>query len=95
MKKILRKIKSHLKLSGLFFAKYILNILITIDQAINSIVMFGAPDETISSRAGRRWPNSLWAKSIDLLFFWQPVKRHVISAIENEYAQKGDLLDEF
>ena len=71
----------------LLIAKYFLNILISIDQFVN--VLFGGdPDETISSRLGRNYPNSVLAKIVDILFFWQcrnkVIKRHVINAIENE-----------
>ena len=45
---------------------FIVNILLTIDQAIN-VLMLGDPDETVSSRAGRVFPNSDWAKFIDII----------------------------
>jgi hypothetical protein len=64
-----------------FLVRYLFNILISIDQFVNSL-MAGSPDETISSRTGRRWPNSFFAKVIDFLFFWQ--NNHVIEAWENE-----------
>jgi hypothetical protein len=41
--------------------RYILNVLIRLDQGFNTIFMFGDPDETVSSRAakaqlkGKRW----------------------------------------
>jgi len=41
--------------------RYLINILILLDLATNSIVLFGSPEETISSRsakarnAGKRW----------------------------------------
>jgi hypothetical protein len=79
----------------LHIAKWLLNILISIDQLVNTI-FGGSPDETISSRLGRNYPNSVLAKFVDLLFFWQSrdkaIKRHVINAIENEYAYKGAVL---
>ena len=71
---------------------YIINCLLAIDQLINAVAMFGDPDETISSRAGRRWPNSFWAKFIDTLFFWQRGKRHVLQAIEEDEKFKEDLV---
>jgi hypothetical protein len=41
--------------------KYIWNILISIDQLLNTF-LGGDPDETISSRAGKRQDTSNWAK---------------------------------
>jgi len=49
---------------------FVINILLAIDQLAN-VLMLGDPDETISSRAGRVWPNSLWARFIDTIMFWQ------------------------
>jgi hypothetical protein len=69
--------------------RYVMNILIGIDQLGNTL-MFGDPDETISSRAGRRWPNSAWSKFINTLFFWQ--KQHVSNAIEEDEAAEDDLI---
>jgi len=67
---------------------YIMNILLGIDQLAN-VIMLGDPDETISSRAGRVWPNSTWRKFIDKLFFWQT--NHCHKAIESGEG-KRDLL---
>ena len=41
--------------------KYVWNILISIDQLANTI-LGGDPDETISSRAGKRQHEQKWAK---------------------------------
>lgn len=41
--------------------KYIWNILISIDQLANTI-LGGDPDETISSRAGKKQDTQKWAK---------------------------------
>lgn len=41
--------------------KYFWNILIALDQFINT-VFGGDPDETISSRAGKEQTTKLWAK---------------------------------
>jgi hypothetical protein len=49
--------------------KYILNILVSIDQLINTLAG-GSPDETISSRLARNYPNSFLTKLIDKIFFW-------------------------
>ena len=64
-----------------FIGKYLYNIAMAIDQLGNAL-MFGCHDETISSRFGRRYPNSLFAKFINGLFFWQT--NHVKSAIEHD-----------
>lgn len=65
-------------------AKYILNILIALDQLLNTI-LFGDPDETISSRVGKRrhlrgWKQLSWL--IDKLFFWE--KYHTENSIEKD-----------
>ena len=70
------------------FWQYIKNLLVSIDQFFNA-VMLGDPDETISSRAGRVWPDSKWRKFIDKLFFWQT--NHCHKAIEKSEGKK-DLL---
>ena len=41
--------------------RYIWNILISIDQLCNTL-LGGSPDETISSRAGKKEETQLWAK---------------------------------
>lgn len=41
--------------------KYIWNILISVDQLANTI-LGGDPDETISSRAGKKQGSQRWAK---------------------------------
>jgi len=71
-----------------FLRTYAVNILLAIDQFFN-VIMFGDPDETISSRAGRVWPNSDWRKFIDWLMFWQT--DHCHKAIESGEG-KRDLL---
>lgn len=54
---------------------YLLNIAIALDQLAN-VLLAGAPDETLSSRAHRMRAKGqpVWgwtAGAIDLLFFWQ------------------------
>lgn len=71
-----------------FLKKYIINVLLGIDQLGNAI-MFGDPDETISSRAGRVWPGTWWQWFIDHLMFWQT--NHCHKAIEPDEG-KNDLL---
>jgi hypothetical protein len=77
IEKILRLIKKFLKFIGL----YLLNILLGLDKLGNALT-FGDPDEYISARVGRRWPNSVAAKVINALFFWSP--NHVARAYLNE-----------
>ncbi len=79
-----------IKKIGKFFELYLLNLLISLDQFVNA-TLAGDPDETISSRLGRRWPNSLTAKIVNILFFWQRAKAHCIAAIEPDEG-KNDLL---
>ena len=50
--------------------KYIKNILIAIDQLLNTI-LGGDPDMTISSRLGRNYKGSWMADCVDWLFQWQ------------------------
>ena len=51
------------------------NLIITLSQAVNSIVLFGDPNETVSARAWRaRRDSKLWAavvKVIDTVYFWE------------------------
>lgn len=60
---------------------YFLNILISADQFINTLCG-GNPDETISSRVGKRRDaaEKFFARVIDKLFFWQ--KDHTKNSIE-------------
>lgn len=62
--------------------KYAKNILIGIDQLINTICG-GNPDETISSRVGKRRDKKerFFAGVIDGLFWWE--KDHTKNSIEN------------
>jgi len=62
--------------------KYFWNILISIDQLANTI-LGGDPDETISSRAGKRQHDQWWAKA----FCWildKINKKHCRNAIEED-----------
>jgi hypothetical protein len=74
-----------MKLSGRyirwFLFMYIWNILIAFSQLGNAL-LFGDPDETISGRVGKHLPDSIIAKKINRLFFWQ--KNHVKEAVEND-----------
>lgn len=59
--------------------KYLFNNLIAIDQAFNAL-FGGDPDETLSSRFGKRSKSNLVRIFIDKLFFWQP--NHTAKAVE-------------
>ena len=71
-----------------FTKKYSINLILSTDQKGNTI-SFGDPDETISSRAGRVWPESDWCKLIDCIMFYQT--DHCHKAIEKGEG-KRDLL---
>lgn len=49
------------------FKQYILNLFIALDQFLNTI-FGGHPDETISGRLGRNYPNSELRKVVDYFF---------------------------
>lgn len=71
-----------------YIIQFLKNLFCSIDQFFN-VLMLGDPDETISSRAGRVWPGSLWVKFIDTLMFWQT--DHCHKAIEKSEG-KRDIL---
>jgi len=48
--------------------RYFKNLLIALDQGGNTLIG-GDPDETISSRFGKRSKNNLIRKTIDAIFF--------------------------
>ena len=73
--------------------KYLINILITIDQAVNT-VLAGDPDETLSSRMGKHLDTCKICRVVcwvldHTIFFWD--KPHCINSIEND-AGEDDLL---
>lgn len=69
---------------------YFKNVLIAIDQLANTLAA-GDPDETISSRVGKRRDGKerFWARVIDRLFFWQ--RDHTKKSIEKDEGDKGAL----
>jgi len=75
-------------INSTFIQKYTYAQLVSVDQSINAI-MAGDIDETISSRAGRAYPNTWWSNLIDWLFFWQT--NHCHKSIE-PWEGKNDLL---
>lgn len=70
--------------------KYFRNILVALDQFLNTLCC-GDPDETISSRIGKRRDSAekFWAPVVDKLFFWQ--KDHTSSSIESDEGENSIL----
>lgn len=62
--------------------KYIRNILISIDQFANTL-LFGDPDETISSRLGRNYDGSRCEMFVNWLFSWKQ-EDHCSESIEHD-----------
>ena len=71
--------------------KYIWNILIAIDQLAN-VLLGGDPDETISSRAGKRQHEQTWAKYLCKFLNWVD-KDHCITSIEEDEGENQVLDD--
>jgi hypothetical protein len=59
--------------------KYLKNNLIAFDQGLNTLAG-GDPDETLSSRFGKKSKSNTIRKVINALFFWQ--KDHCAQSIE-------------
>lgn len=70
------------------FKRYLFNLLIALDQFINT-VFGGDPDETISSRLGKHHANSVIGKMVNAMFFWQ--KDHIQESIESD--EGGNAID--
>ena len=66
--------------------KYLWNILISLDQLVNTIAG-GSPDETVSSRIGRNYTGSVAEDVVNFLFWWK-TKNHCVEAIEPEDRSK-------
>lgn len=71
--------------------KYIWNVLIAIDQLANTI-LGGDPDETISSRAGKRQEEQTWAKCLCWLLD-KIDKKHCQKSIEIDEGENSTLND--
>jgi len=84
--------KQTLKKIGWFIGLYLSNIIMWIDCGSNVIFLFGFWNETISSHLGRAFPNSLFAKFVDKLFFWQKVQSHCQNAILHYIDPTNDLI---
>lgn len=66
--------------------EYVRNVAIGLDQLANAI-LFGWPDESLSSRCGRgihRYPYKAWAKLIDCLFYPFQGPNHCVNAYRKE-----------
>ena len=67
--------------------KYIVNILISVDQLVNTLIG-GDPDETISSRAGKQVRDNAKKKGGGWYWLCRALhvidKNHCIDAIEND-----------
>ena len=70
--------------------RYFWNIIIATDQLANA-VFAGDPDETISSRIGKRRDGNerFWSRVVDRMFFWQ--KNHTKASIETDEGKDGIL----
>ena len=75
--------------------RWFMNILISIDQLGNSLLL-GDPDETISSRIGRikvKYGGTIpWTRPVSKLTDWvldKIDKNHSIDAIENDHGKAG------
>lgn len=51
--------------------KYLRNVFIATNQWINCVIFLSDPDETISSRLGKNYPDSKLTKIVNWLFKWQ------------------------
>lgn len=64
--------------------KYVLNILLSLTQLLNALLM-GDPDESLSSRCAKKHPKA--AELIDRLFWFDP--RHCQRSLEPEEGGHG------
>lgn len=69
-----------------FIKRYLYNLWIGIDQLLNCL-MAGDPDETVSGRMGRAFPNSWFRKLLDKILG----EGHCKQAIESDEG-KDDLI---
>jgi len=64
-----------------YVKRYLLNILIVLDIAVNALVLFGSPYETISSRAGKaQLKGVLWGCVLCKFLNWLQ-KNHCATAM--------------
>ena len=71
--------------------KYFWNILISIDQLFNTI-FGGDPDETVSSRSGKRQHEQSWAKYLCKFLNWIDTD-HCKKSIEEDEGDNSTLDD--
>lgn len=64
--------------------RYLFNLLLALDQFVNAILL-GDPDETLSSRCGKKHPKA--AALIDRIFAWDP--RHCVNSAEPDEGQNA------
>ncbi len=65
---------------------YVYNIFVALDQLVNVVLLFGDPDETISSRVGKSYVKGGWAAKVP----WPPwAKRHFTRSIEGDRGQNS------
>lgn len=81
-----------IKSFGWFAGLYISNIAMWLDVGLNVFIFFGKWNETLSSHLGRCFPNSLIAKIIDKLCFWQKVRSHCQNAVLPYITEDNDLI---
>ncbi len=62
--------------------KYLRNLFIAVDQLFN-IICFGDPDETISSRLGKNYDNSILERFVNWIFSWKQ-EDHCSESIEKD-----------
>ena len=79
-----------------FIGMFIFNILISLDQLAN-VLLLGSPDETISSRLSRAIKSGnpkksvrFFAKLVDGLF-WVIQKKHIEKSLEVDEDSEGEL----
>jgi hypothetical protein len=81
MKLFIKELK---RISYLYFR----NLFIAVDQLVNTL-FYGDPDETISSRLGKNYPNGRLTKIVNWLFRWQKHDEgHCKGTIEHD---EGDM----
>jgi hypothetical protein len=65
-----------------FWRSYVWNLLISVDQLVNTI-FGGHPDETISSRCGKRLPHCTFCRRL-CRFLDRIEYRHCVNTIEED-----------
>lgn len=76
---------------GLFLARYVMNLGILASQILNTVFLFGDPDETVSSRAGKNRDKPGWKQLATVLDWFFP--GHTASAREDDEGARQILKD--